>query len=710
MVPALLVAGFWAAVSPLWAGGTFYNDRDGANAIFGQPGGNTPFPPANHFDYPVPIGMGARPEGMAEAFTALSDELSAIWWNPAGLVQMDKNEIQWMGGDRESDMPYTGFFAANYMLQNRMNFGLSYMRPYHDLGAIPDVNAGQWNAAPGAPGFTKWTGTGAPNLNIPGSGVEKFTDITDTSVQDFLKKLYRAYINPAYQEDVLAFTYASPLSPDNYLSMGINVKYYMTDPDYEVDGQQLNDITGYGVDLGFLYRYPMHKWGREFAVGLDLRDVASQIRFNNNPGAGEERGLPQIATLGFAWKTNEYITRSDMNLTMDFMYINDPSFDDNANRRLNLGGEMWFFKHRLSPRLGYSLFFNRQLSRPTAGLSFRTLQLPDKTAMGLDYAFLFPADNETTAEHWFSLNFWWGGIRKSVPLPEVSVTVDPPIFAPKRGETATFTMKADSPNGIDRWSLSIIDRNNIVVKTYQDRGEAPSQIVWGGEDKLYRLLPDGEYTFLFTATDHEGSSSSTPVQTLKLYTPREPDKEYGQIENLRKLIRAQDDKEEAGDQAVRAGAMKDLQALLGKKNANQDLPAVAKEAYMPYVTPPADVNAEKAKAGSFGYPSVNAVPYPQTKVVTASDGKKVYTVQYTSATDNPREILSDMAQVVRSAAQEAGLSVSRYDITAAYGSRQLRVVASADAGVSLANGHITTAQFLGHSAVTLDGDPLSPNY
>ena len=440
------------------------SDRDGANAIFGNPstlGSFSPFPPANHFDYPVPIGMGARPEGMGEAFTALSDELSAIWWNPGGLVQMDKNEIQWMGGDRVTDMPYTSFFAANYMLQNRMNFGLSYMRPYHDVGAIPNVNAGDYTG-----GWTKLPAGGlgglGPGLNISGSGSVPFTSLTDTAVQNFLQNLYRYYINPAFQEDVLAFTYASPLSPDNHLSMGINVKYYMTDPDYKADGQQLNDVTGYGVDLGFLYRYPMHQWGREFAVGLNLRDVASQIRFNDNPGAGMERSLPQIATLGFAWKTNEYITRSDLNLTMDFMYINDPSFDDNADRRLNLGGEMWFFKHRLAPRMGYSMFFNRQLSRPTVGISFRTLQLPDKPAMGLDYAYLFPADNEATAENWFSLNFWWGGIHKSVPLPEVSVTVDPPIFAPRRGETATFTMKADSPNGIDRWSLSIIDHNNVV--------------------------------------------------------------------------------------------------------------------------------------------------------------------------------------------------------------------------------------------------------
>ena len=647
----------------------------------------------------------------------MADDLGAIWWNPAGLVQMDKNQVEWEGGDRESGIPYTGFFVANYMLQNRMNFALSYSRPYHDLGAIPSVNSGTYQST-ALPGFTGWTklppgGLGTPSgpgiLTIPGGGASvKFTDINDTAVQAFLKQLYRLYINPAFQEDVLAFTYATPLSPDNDLSLGINIKYYMNDGNYTADNKVLNSVSGYGVDLGFLYRYPMRKWGREFAAALNIQNVAAQVRFNDNPGAGREVTLPQIATLGFAWKTVEYITRSDMNLTMDFVYIGDPSFDDNANRRLNLGGEMWFFKHRLSPRLGYSMFFNRQMSRPTVGISFRTLQLPDKAAMGLDYAYLFPADNETTAQNWFSLNFWWGGVHTSVPLPEVSVTVDPPIFAPKHGETATFTMKADSPEGIDRWSLSIIDHNNVVVKTYQDRGEAPSQIVWGGEDKLYRLLPDGEYTYLFTATDHSGSSSSTAVQTLKIYTPAEPEIQHDEIDQLRKLIKVQDDKEETVDQGVRAATLKDLQGIIGTQASNQVIPAVSKAPVEPApVTPLAEA---KAAAGSLGYPNVNDVPFPKTTIIAGDDGKKVYTVQFSSAADNPRQILRDIAEVMRVSAQNVGLSVARYDVTASYGTRQLRVVAPASAAMSLGRGQISREQFLGNAAVTLDGSPLSPSF
>ena len=710
--PALLA--FALSVTAVTLHAVVYtSDRDAANGIYGNIAtwGQVPAPPANHFDFPIPVGEGARPLGMGEAFTALADELSAIWWNPAGLVQMDKNEIHWMGGDRLTDIPYTGFFAANYMLQNRMNFALSYSRPYHPIGFYPDAIAGVYD------GFTKWNGTGAPTLTIPGNQGQKvrFFDIPDTAVQDFLKKVYRTYINPPFQENVLAFTYATPLSPDNNLSLGLNVKYLMNDGAYQADKQTLNDVSGYGVDLGFLYRYPMRKWGREFAVGLNLKDIAGQVRYNSGPstggqsnlGAGREVTLPPISTLGFAWKTNEYFTRSKLNLTADFVYINDPSFDDNANRRVNLGGEMWFFKERIGPRAGYSLFFNRQLSRATLGISFR-MAAPDKSGLGLDYAFHFPSENEADASHWFSLNYRWGGIIKSTPLPEVNVSVDPPIFAPKRGELATFAMKAESPNGIDRWTLSIIDKNGLVVKTYQDRGEPPAQILWGGEDKQYRMLPDGEYTFLFSATDHEGSSSSTPVQTLKLYTPKEPDKQEGSIEELRKLIHEQDDKEEAVDKQVRTDALKDLAALSTDRLANQKIPPVAKEPVAPApVTPYAEA---RAAAGAFSYPRVNDVPFPKSSVTTGTDGKKVYSVEYTSQTDIPKAILRDAADIVKVAASDVGLSVARYDVRAMYGTRELRVVAPSTSAISLTRGLISREQFLETASVTLDGSPLSPSY
>lgn len=650
----------------------------------------------------MPIGMGARAIGMGEAFAGLSDEESGVWYNPAGLTQMNKNEINWMGGDRYSDMPYLGFLSASYMLQNRMVFAVSWERPWHPTGFYPDMVSGTY------PGFTKWTNP--TPINIPGTaGVSKlkFTDMTDTAMQDFLKHAYRAYINTPFQENNIAFTYATPLSPDQNLSFGINTKYIYNDPlyrsDTSVNDQTLKtiaDVAGWGIDLGIQYRQPLRRFGKQLAFGLDVRDMAGQVRFNSGVSSGREVTLAPVSTLGFAWKTTDFLTHSDLNLSTDFIYINDPALDDNANRRLYLGGEMWFFNNRIAPRAGYRMFFNRMLSGATLGISFRYL-------IGLDYAYMFPQENED-ATHWFTMSYRWGGIVEVPVLPDVSISVDPPIFAPKNGEYATFTMSADAPNGVDRWNLNIIDKNNMVVKSYQDRGEPPAQIIWGGEDKTYRLLPDGEYTFLLTATDHKGNSSSTPVQTLKLYTPPKPTVEQDNIEKLRKLIKQQGVIEETREAADQKTVLARLQSTIKKQEANTTIPDVAKEPVAPApLTPLAEL---RAAAGSFSYPRVNEIPMASTQVVSGADGKKAYVVEFQPQHDNPRGILIDVADVIRSAANDVGNGVVRYDVTAHYGSRILRVVAPSAAAYSLSRGFTTREKFLENSMVTLDGNPISPSY
>lgn len=42
---------------------------------------------------PLLLGAGARPQGMGNAFVALADDASAIYWNPAGLIMLRQREI-----------------------------------------------------------------------------------------------------------------------------------------------------------------------------------------------------------------------------------------------------------------------------------------------------------------------------------------------------------------------------------------------------------------------------------------------------------------------------------------------------------------------------------------------------------------------------------------------------------------------------------------
>ncbi len=53
------------------------------------------------------IGVGARPIGMGGAFTALADESSAVYWNPAGLSLLKKREFSGMYGSLFTDTTYS---------------------------------------------------------------------------------------------------------------------------------------------------------------------------------------------------------------------------------------------------------------------------------------------------------------------------------------------------------------------------------------------------------------------------------------------------------------------------------------------------------------------------------------------------------------------------------------------------------------------------
>ncbi len=46
---------------------------------------------------PTPVGSGARAAGMADAFVAIADDATAASWNPAGLVQLERPEISFVG-------------------------------------------------------------------------------------------------------------------------------------------------------------------------------------------------------------------------------------------------------------------------------------------------------------------------------------------------------------------------------------------------------------------------------------------------------------------------------------------------------------------------------------------------------------------------------------------------------------------------------------
>ena len=69
------------------------------------------------------IPVGPRAVAMGGAYTALADEISAIYWNPAGLAFLDKSEAFFTVIDRPLDISYTYGAFATPIWEDRLVIG-----------------------------------------------------------------------------------------------------------------------------------------------------------------------------------------------------------------------------------------------------------------------------------------------------------------------------------------------------------------------------------------------------------------------------------------------------------------------------------------------------------------------------------------------------------------------------------------------------------
>ncbi len=74
------------------------------------------------------IGQGARPVAMGGAFSAVADDVNAVWWNPAGLTNLSRKEFtathsQWFADITHQSLGY----AQNWGARKAFGAGLIYL-------------------------------------------------------------------------------------------------------------------------------------------------------------------------------------------------------------------------------------------------------------------------------------------------------------------------------------------------------------------------------------------------------------------------------------------------------------------------------------------------------------------------------------------------------------------------------------------------------
>lgn len=269
------------------------------------------------------ISPGARAAGMGEAFVAVADDATAVYWNPGGLAFQSGHEISLM---HSNWLPQFG---------NDLYFDfVAYRQDVEGLGTIGGnitfLNLGEQII----------TGEGGPE---PLGTFNSF-------------------------EFAVTLSYGTLLTEN--LGLGVNLRYIRSNLSSVGAGAEKGNgkANGYAVDLGVLYK---PAWFRRLSLGANLSNLGPKIAYVD---AAQADPLPTNLKMGFAFKIldqkyNRLTLAADLNKLLVRRYqdgTSDPFYkaifttwtDESFGRELefmirNVGLE-YIYSDLISLRTGYT--------------------------------------------------------------------------------------------------------------------------------------------------------------------------------------------------------------------------------------------------------------------------------------------------------------------------------------------------------------------
>ena len=281
------------------------------------------------------LGVGARPLGMGGSFSAIADDSTAAYWNPAGLGNLHKSEVTFM---RSSINDLDSYNFVNYIhpVGEDSALGVSWMRV--GIDDIP-VTAVKYPTQPVGPG------------NRP--EIQKNFSLTDNAFMLSFGKRY------------------------NGLFVGVNAKLIY------ISGYQKYNALGVGGDLGFLWTSSDRRSGR-FSAALVVQDFFRTKLYWNTPPetvnqAAHTDTIMQNFRLGFAYRQKIESFRSHLILSVDVDSLYDFEFHYGTEYVFS---DLLSIRFGIQERKGFETIHNI-----TAGVGLR-LGFVTGAAFSIDYAFL----------------------------------------------------------------------------------------------------------------------------------------------------------------------------------------------------------------------------------------------------------------------------------------------------------------------------------
>jgi four helix bundle protein len=302
-------------------------------------------------------GWGARPLGMAGAFSSVADDVNAPLFNPAGTAQLMQDEISFtyarlfLGLDLQGTKIYTNYLA--------------YAKPTLRWGSFGLV----------------WTNQTVTSLYKE-----------DTYVLNYAHSVNQYFTNLPFE-----------------LLLGANLKYLSNT--YTLGSSIVNADDpvfrngrigrAYTFDFGLLFNLERN------SLGFSAKNI-------NSPDIGlfEEDRVPREFIVGFSRYYFDFWVFEEAFPSLDISYRDEIDRD----LQIKVGGEGWLWNNTVALRAG--AIHSRSL---TLGLTYNSRQLIERMEFQTDYAFLLPLTvEENSGSHRFSMTLRFGGPKGKMTAKAVS--------------------------------------------------------------------------------------------------------------------------------------------------------------------------------------------------------------------------------------------------------------------------------------------------
>ncbi len=306
-------------------------------------------------------GAGARAPGLGNAFTAVSDDVYAVFYNPAGLAQLERPEL--------------GTSYSRLLMGLSDGTNLSVM----DLAYAQPLRAGrQGTLAAGLQRFTAGSLYNEQTINLSYGRLIWQTDSGDRLLGGVSVKQ-------------LSHGFATPPEAANSYEKGVSGQG--TDP--ILSGK--NTQSAMDADLGFLYQ-TRKRW----RLALDLQHLMQP----NVAFAGTDK-LPMSVRMGAAWRS--------LWMTLIGEVHQQQSPTGSTDRDFTLAAERYFPTLTMGQfgMRGSLGFGSRDYEQITLGLGYRINKIQ------LDYAFLMPLGTVEGTAGTHRVAFTW---HFGAPAPEDEIT------------------------------------------------------------------------------------------------------------------------------------------------------------------------------------------------------------------------------------------------------------------------------------------------